>query len=341
MPGFLDGRWQKVAQTNGPAAREDHTWTVDPAGDYAYLFGGRDGRKEFDDLWRYDLAADTWEKLKPGGQGPSARFGHSTVWVDGVGLVVFAGQQGVDFFGDLWAYDPERARWKLLPDRGQSPRKRYGSCAVVGNDGKLRISHGFTFAGRFDDTRAYNFENERWADVTPESRRPGARCLHDCFTSSSGQMVLYGGQNDDDRALGDLWSMRPNGSWNREPDPRPRARRLYAVTEAGPNAFIFGGAGANDDVLDDLWRVDRETLEFTRVRTTGPTPPGRSAGTLVTDRKRGRILLFGGEANTAKADLWQLTERAALSDEVDAEPLDTAPPDPADSVDAPEAEAAA
>jgi N-acetylneuraminic acid mutarotase len=341
MPGFLDARWRKVAQASGPAAREDHTWTTDPAGDYAYLFGGRDGGKEFDDLWRYDLAADTWKKLKPGGKAPSARFGHSTAWVEGVGLVVFAGQRGVDFFNDLWAYDPERAAWKLLPDRGQTPRKRYGSCVVVGNDGMLRISHGFTFAGRFDDTRAYNFENERWADVSPDSRRPGPRCLHDCFTSVSGQMVLYGGQNDDERALGDLWVMRPNGSWTKKPDPRPRARRLYAVTEAGPNAFIFGGAGANDDVLDDLLRVDRETLEITRVRTTGTTPPGRSAGTLVTDLKRGRVLLFGGKANVAKADLWQLTERAVAGDGEDPETVDGASEAPVETVAPREIEAAA
>ena len=311
MPGFVDARWRKLNPERGPDAREDHTWTVDAAGDYAYLFGGRDGGKEYDDLWRYDLATDTWKKLKPDGRAPSARFGHSTVWVDGVGLVVFAGQQGVDFFNDLWAYDPERNRWKLLPDRGQTPRKRYGSCAVVGADGKLKISHGFTFAGRFDDTRAYNFANERWTDVSPDGRRPGPRCLHDCFTSSAGQLVLYGGQNDDESALGDLWATRPNDNWKRGPEPRPRARRLYAVTEAGPNAFIFGGAGANDDVLDDLLRVDRETLEMMRVRTTGPSPSGRSAGTLITDAKRGRLLLFAGKAKVAKADLWQLTERPA------------------------------
>lgn len=316
MPAFESPRWKKLAQSRQPGAREDHTWTVDGDGTAAYLFGGRDGGKAFDDLWRFDLATDTWKKLKPPGKGPSARFGHSAVWVDGVGLVVFAGQRGADFFGDLWAYDPDTDRWKLLPARGEVPRERYGSCAIVGPDGRLWISHGFTFAGRFDDTRAYNFNSERWASIAPDGRRPGERCLHDCFTSASGQLVLYGGQDNSNRALGDLWLMRPNRTWNRRPAPPPKARRLYAVTEAGDHAFIFGGAGSDDAVLDDLWRVDRKTLEFTRVRVPGASPSGRSAGTLITDLARGRLLLFGGKAGTAKDDLWQLTDRSAATDVV-------------------------
>ncbi len=308
MPAFESPKWKRISFDRGPGPREDHTWTVDTDGTAAYLFGGRDGSKAYDDLWRFDLATDSWTKLKPAGKSPSARFGHSAVWVDGIGLVVFAGQRGLDFFGDLWTYDPGKDRWELLPRRGEAPRDRYGSCAIVGTDGRLQISHGFTLFGRFDDTRAYNFKTERWASIAPDGRRPGERCLHDCFTSASGQLVLYGGQNDSVRALGDLWVTRSDGTWDKRPDPGPRARRLYAVTEAGDHAFIFGGAGKDDAVLDDLWRVDRETFEFTRVRVRGASPAGRSAGTLITDAARGRLLLFGGKARAAKADLWQLTD---------------------------------
>src|SRR5688572_22586754 len=35
--------WAELASTDGPAAREDHTWRVDDDGATAYLFGGRDG----------------------------------------------------------------------------------------------------------------------------------------------------------------------------------------------------------------------------------------------------------------------------------------------------------
>lgn len=321
---LADPRWRKITPDRGPAAREDHTWTVDGEGRHAYLFGGRDGSREFGDLWRYDLENDTWRKLTPGGKQPAARFGHSAVWLDGHGLIIFAGQQGPDFFDDLWAYEPEADRWTRLPGKGAVPKRRYGSCMVVGPDGRLWISHGFTFAGRFDDTRAYNLKTKRWASIAPDGRRPGERCLHDCFTSAAGELVLYGGQDDGNFALGDLWVMGSDRDWKHLPDPRPRARRLYAVTEAGPQAWIFGGAGADNALLDDLWRVDRETLEFERVKVEGAGPSARYAGTLITDPARGRLLLFGGQGKVAKADVWELIDRPG-------EPLDAPQPEPSPS----------
>ena len=332
MPGFRDARWRRVDQANAPDPREDHTLTVDDAGDYAYLFAGRDGRREFADLWRLNLETERWRRLRPEGRTPDQRFGHNAVWLPGQGLVVFAGQQGVDFLNDVWLYDPERERWRKLPDRGAVPRERYGSCAVIDADGKLRISHGFTFAGRFDDTRTYDFERERWADVTPDGRLPGERCLHDCFTNAVGDIVLYGGQDDTNRALGDVWAQRPNGTWRSLGEARPRARNLPAVTDAGRNAYIFGGAAANGDKLGDTWRVDRDTLRFSRVRTTGATPPARSAGTLIADTKRQRLLLWGGEANAARADLWELIDRTAPTTE---EPAGDAGEEPVAENDAP------
>ena len=308
---FADPKWRKVRPERGPAGREDHTWTVDGDGRFAYLFGGRDGARDYGDLWRYDLGNDSWKRLSPRGKRPEPRFGHSAVWVEGHGLVVFAGQRGSDFFGDLWAFDPDAGKWRELPARGSVPKRRYGSCMVVGPDGRLWISHGFTFAGRFDDTRAYNLKTERWAAITPGGRKPGERCLHDCFTSASGELVLYGGQDNSVSALGDLWTMGRDREWQRHDDPRSKPRRLYAVTEAGDFAYVFGGAGEDISAFDDLWRVDRESLEFERVRVDGNAPSARYAGALITDTEHGRLLLFGGRGSTAKADVWELLDEAA------------------------------
>jgi hypothetical protein len=309
---FAEPAWSLIdTRGGGPAGREDHTLTVDADGRFAYLFGGRDGGQVFDDLWRLDLATDTWERLPRGDRRPAARFGHSAVWAEGHGLVVFAGQRGTDFFGDLWAYDPDADRWTELPARGAVPRARYGSCMIVGPDDRLWVSHGFTFAGRFDDTRAYDLVRQRWTSIAPDDRRPGPRCLHECFTTADGQLVLYGGQDDDDRALGDLWVTRDDGSWRRSSTPSARPRRLHAVAVADDFAWVFGGAGHDDVRLDDLWRVDRATLDFEPVRVAGATPPARYAATLIADAPRQRLLLFGGQGQEARADLWQLTDARA------------------------------
>jgi len=71
--------WESL-DAQGPAAREDHTWTVTGDGQSALLFGGRDGTAVFGDLWSYDFASDAWTEVSSGG-GPGARFGHEAVWV--------------------------------------------------------------------------------------------------------------------------------------------------------------------------------------------------------------------------------------------------------------------
>ncbi|HEX5040518.1 MAG TPA: kelch repeat-containing protein [Candidatus Limnocylindria bacterium] len=126
----------------GPAAREDHTWTLTGDGRTALLFGGRDGGTVFGDVWAFDLDTDTWEELAA--VGPPARFGHEAAWVDGVGLVIFAGQSGATFFDDLWAFDVAARAWHQLPSSGDVPVPPYGTCAAIGPDGRLWISHGFT-----------------------------------------------------------------------------------------------------------------------------------------------------------------------------------------------------
>lgn len=307
---FDQPRWRKLTPASGPRGREDHTWTVDSEGRYAYLFGGRDGEQELADLWRYDLHSDGWTRLTPGGASPAPRFGHSAVWADSHGLVIFGGQRGAAFFDDLWHYDAASDRWVELPRQGAAPRARYGSCMIVGPDERLWISHGFTFAGRFDDTRAYDLETGRWSSVGPSRARPGERCLHDCLTTLTGDLVLFGGQDDGALALGDLWVMRGDRTWERLPDPDLAPRRLYAVTEAGADAYLFGGADEESEDLADLWRIDRERLAFERVPVRGRSPAARHAGTLITDVEGGRLLLFGGQGREVKADLWELVDLA-------------------------------
>ena len=75
----------------------------------------------YDDLWTYSLATGAWAQVTPSGASPAARFGHNAVWASGIGLVIFAGQAGSDFFNDLWAYDPGSNAWRQLPASGAIP----------------------------------------------------------------------------------------------------------------------------------------------------------------------------------------------------------------------------
>ena len=297
-----------------PRDREDHTWTVDPAANVAYLFGGRDGSRVFDDLWRYDLRADAWTLVAPPGAAPAARFGHTGTWVPGVGLVVWSGQAGTDFFSDIWAFDPVASTWRRLPAAGATPKARYGSCAALGPDDRLWISHGFTEdAGRFSDTRAYDFTTERWSDETPEGTVPTIRCLHDCLWTPDGRFLIYAGQTTGVPAIRDLWARPLEGGWTKAANVQPAARQLYALAavdsgEGAGRAFVFGGGSKDGVKLADLWSLDLGSLTWRMEAPAGRKPVGRSGATLIANPERSRLLLFGGRTRGgALGDIWELS----------------------------------
>jgi galactose oxidase-like protein len=307
--------WRRLP-VDGPAprAREDHTWTLDGDGRTAYLFGGRDGETVFDDLWTFDLVTATWRRIAVTGGAPSARFGHEAAWLPGRGLAVFAGQSGGEFFNDLWILDPVTTRWQLQPDGGDVPAPRYGSCSGIGPDGRLWISHGFTEDGvRFADTKSYDVDAGRWEDQAPAGDGPIQRCLHACWWTTDGRFALYGGQTTGVPALGDMWLLTPGSggsqtnAWSELRDPGPPARQLPAVAQLGPITFLFGGRDLDRRPLEDLWvRLDGTASAFIEMEAAGEGPASRSGASLIADRGRNRLLLFGGLGDDAFADLWEL-----------------------------------
>jgi hypothetical protein len=310
----LPTAWSPLTPTGDlPAAREDHTWTVDPATQTAYLFGGRDGSTVFGDLFAFDLATNAWRRLDSAGTTPPARFGHESNWVPGVGLVIFAGQASATaFFGDLWSFDPAANAWTQLPAGGDAPVPRYGSCSGLGPDGRLWISHGFTEDGtRFFDTKVYDFGLGRWTDLTPAAPVPVSRCLHACWWTTDRTLTLYGGQTTGVAALGDAWSLTPGGAdtpgmWTQIQGTLPPERALTAFTTYGDIELIFGGRAIDRTNLADAYIVD-STGAFALLESTGAGASARASATLITDLPRSRALLFGGiGASGAFADMWQL-----------------------------------
>ena len=293
---------------SGPAAREDHTWTVAADGATALLFGGRDGATVHRDLWSYDLEADAWTQLEPG-PGPAARFGHEAAWVDGIGLVVFAGQAGADFFNDLWAYDPDSNAWRQLPSSGAAPIPRYGTCSAVAPDRRLWISHGFTSDGaRFSDTRAYDFATGEWTDESPSSgARPVERCLHACWWTDAGGLTLYAGQTTGVTALADRWTFT-DGAWTQLEGALPPDRNLYGRTRLPGATLVFGGRALDGSFLGDLWLLRDDAVDSEQLQPDGEALPGRAGAELILDAARGRVLLFGGrDEDASHGDIWELT----------------------------------
>jgi hypothetical protein len=259
-------------------------------------------------LWEYNLVTDAWSLIQPSGDAPAARFGHTATWVPLVGLVVWSGQGESGFFDDIWVYNPATNAWRELSSLGAVPAARYGSCASLGPDGELWISHGFTEeSGRFSDTRSYEFTTGTWTDRTPFDSVPVERCLHDCYWASGDQLILYGGQTTGVAALGDIWAYDlASGAWARGPELDAPARQLYAMAINAGSAIIFGGGALDGGFLNDSWLIGAD-LELAPFEVASVRPSGRAGATLISDGARHRRLLFGGKnADGVLGDLWEL-----------------------------------
>jgi len=303
-----------------PEARIDGVVAYDIPGKQIFLFGG-DGTNTLNDLWSYSLSTGQWKSMEVQGQPPAPRLGHTMVFDSKRRRLVVFGGQSAGFFNDTWAFDIAASRWNQLdagsnpvkPEAALAPPKRYGHSAVYDSRrDRMIVSHGFTDAGRFDDTWAYDFTAGGWIDLNPRNR-PLRRCLHHAvYDPPNDQMLLYGGCASgtpfpNNCPLGDLWAFNlASHTWTEiTGNPRPQGRQWYGTgfDTLRNRMVVFGGSGPGD--LNDTWEYDPAVRRWEQARPPGdvPSPRNRHQATFVDDL--GGVVFFGGRARGSKAsELW-------------------------------------
>lgn len=252
--------------SNRPDARAETaaTWT-DSAGDL-WFFGGARGNISFNDLWKYNIASNSWTWMKgsnftnqSGVYGtigiedslntPSARgcFSH---WKDSIGNFWIFGGIGFNpgtFFNDLWRYNLSTNNWTWMSGSnvGFDPGY-YGSKCIMT---LLNIP-------------TYRFENRA------------------VWTDTNGNFWMFGGGLGSGGVLNDLWKYsiadnqwiwisgdstgNPIGEWGikgiANPTNQPKGRAGATGWIAQNNDFyLFGGAGTTGK-HNDLWKYTIDTL---------------------------------------------------------------------------------
>lgn len=290
--------WQPVT-VNGPAPSPRSSAVLAAAPDGTlWLHGGLVDSRSVAELWHFDGAG--WEQIQADGPMPAARDEHVGVWDrERNRLVIALGEDNSGgVFDDVWAFDPATSTWSQIAQGG--PAARYGSCAVLDQQGRMVVTHGFSSTVRFDDTWAFDLATSSWTDVTPPTgSRPSARCLHSCaYDLASGELTLFGGRNDDEPYLGDTWRLDATG-WSELPvsGPLPRARSRAARN--GDAVEVIGGTGDAGHV-GDAWRLGIDGWQ--------PAPPGAPAEreAAAVAQGDGVVWLFGGAGPSgALGDLWR------------------------------------
>lgn len=327
---------------NVPGGRNGAVSWLDAEGKL-WLFGGYgytgNGYSTRNDLWRFDPATVEWTWVsgadipsQPGVYGTKGTGDPSNVpgaraagisWIDREGKLWLFGGGGHDSSGtqgrldDVWECDPATLEWTWVSGSDTTEQ-----LVVYGTKG-----------------------------VADPSNTPGGRSSAVSWLDLSGNLWLFGGMGTgtDGYLQNDLWEFSPTtAQWTwmsgsdshfamgiygmkgvAYPSNAPGVRHgAISWLDAAGNFWLFGGFGSalhTSGYLNDLWKFDPETLEWTwisgsqvgsqaavfgtkRVSDPANVPGGKALAVSWIDAQ-GNLWLFGGEELNGKYinDLWKYT----------------------------------
>ncbi|EGZ30747.1 hypothetical protein PHYSODRAFT_295425 [Phytophthora sojae] len=216
-------------QSDAPDARSEPGIVIH--NDYLYMFGGiaydekgEDSPVDYNDLWRYDLANYTWEKMEPAGNvRPPTRFSHSVAVLyddDETGeayLLAYSGRHLLmsswTLLDDIWAYNFNSNAWMAVTPSSDVPRAYTSIVTTKGLDmwffggyyKPQQSSSGYVYddvvLGKFD---LKNMAMEaRHAVIESDEASPPLRYNHRAALWREDTMVIHGGSYQSQ--LGDVW----------------------------------------------------------------------------------------------------------------------------------------
>ncbi|MGB6130464.1 MAG: kelch repeat-containing protein [Acidobacteriaceae bacterium] len=324
--------------SNMPGARDNAVAWTDSQGNF-WLFGGigddsTDNTGLLNDLWRYSNGEWTWMagsnlSAQPGTYGtkgvpspqdsPGARF-EATGWSDASGNLWLFGGTGIDSTGtsadlnDLWRFSNGEWSWvsgsnvgdqagvwgtKGEPDSANVPSSRYGAVSWTDPFGNLWLFGG-SGSGSGNCT-----------SCSPQ--------LGDLWRYSGGEWTWMGGSNLNSQP--GVYGTEGLASADNVPPPRDDAATW---TDAEGDFWLFGGVGAGDLDLNDLWEYrngewtwmngsDQPCQNGTYGALGTPSSvniPGARDGAVTWTDESGNLWFFGGEdtyciGTATYNDLWE------------------------------------
>ncbi|MCO5578073.1 hypothetical protein L7F22_031911 [Adiantum nelumboides] len=206
-------QWKHVSSPNSPPPRSAHQavgWK-----NSVFVFGGefaspnQERFHHYKDLWRFDLATNTWEQLLLKGC-PSPRSGHRMVLYKHK-IILFGGfydtLREVRYFNDMYVLDLDKYKWQeIKPKLGmQWPSPRSGFQFSV------HLDEVFLYGGYFKDHGSEKDTSEKgvvhadlwmldprsweWSKVKKQGMPPGARAGFSMCTHKR-RAILFGGVVD-------------------------------------------------------------------------------------------------------------------------------------------------
>ena len=192
-------RWSRprIVGDQIPSKRRAHTACLYKNG--IYVFGGGDGVRALNDIWRLDVSdmnKMSWklissaEKTPPGTKDvrPRAR-GYHTANMVGSKLIIFGGSDGGECFDDVWVYDLDEHVWKRVTTPVNYRRLSH-TATIVGS--YLFVIGGHDGIEYSNDLLLLNLVTMTWDRRKTYGRSPSGRGYHGAVLYDS-RLVIIGG----------------------------------------------------------------------------------------------------------------------------------------------------
>jgi uncharacterized membrane protein YozB (DUF420 family) len=253
--------WQRLGANApvAPPARYNLAMIVDAAGQNIYITAGHSpGGQSYNDIWRFEVASETWTDLTPtAATPPAARYGTPGLNI-GDGLVLTHGFGGGRRYDDTWRFDLASGQWSNITPAGALP---VGRCLFAATASEQRlVMHGGCATPNgpcfLDDAWVLDTTTEAWTQVLSEVKPVGRQYQTLVDITGRDQLILYGGQDASRAARDDIWFLHlDTGQWQLvDSEVKPPARYNHAAVWIPRYAgmLIFGGRNDGGG-LADLW----------------------------------------------------------------------------------------
>lgn len=208
-------RWSRprILGDKAPSKRRAHTACLYKNG--IYVFGGGDGVRALNDIWRLDVSdvnKMSW-KLISGPSSPDrspatvngketrpkAR-GYHTANMVGSKLIIYGGSDGGECFNDVWVYDVETHIWKAV-SIPVTFRRLSHTATIVGS--YLFVVGGHDGNEYSNDVLLLNLVTMSWDKRKVYGLPPSGRGYHGTVLYDS-RLLMIGGF-DGSEVFGDVW----------------------------------------------------------------------------------------------------------------------------------------
>ncbi|MHA2323142.1 MAG: Kelch repeat-containing protein [Candidatus Thorarchaeota archaeon] len=282
-----DNTFRELSPTVSPPQREVSFMAYDSQSDKMVMFGGIENFEPLSqtrDTWLFDYDDNTWTDVS-GGVTPQVRHDHAMAYdSESDRIILFGGNNGTSLekYKDTWAFDIESNTWELMSP-AVAPNERYFHTMAYDSesDRVILFGGGVPILGVQSDVWAYDYNTDTWEELSP-ANHPVARKAHAMtYDNESDKIVLFGGTDDLDDALGDTWLFDYNNeSWTQvNPIMSPSARSRHSmVYDSESNLIIaLGGSEVNyrpGEILTDsaVWTFEVNSNNWTE-RSHLLTPP--------------------------------------------------------------------